>query len=773
MPFSDEWLAATLATLVSDAQIAGIRKDAGGGAASLWESLVAQRLTTDDKILNAVATRFRLPIANLQMLDPKIQESVPEQVVRKYNMLPLRITDSYLEVATANPFDMDAEKMLSFVTGREVRLTLWPPTKIREKLDELYRPEDVVAKLLSGITAEAEVTQLAEDTDDFNKSAEEAAQRPIIKLVDTLLADGITCRASDIHIEPVEGGMVVRYRIDGVLRQVMKIPRSAGIPLLSRIKIMSGMDIADRLRPQDGRCRVAVNNNPVDLRVSTLPASLGEKAVIRILNAKSTVLQLEALGMQVNERTTITKLLANKEGIILVTGPTGSGKTTTLYAALREVQGEGVNIVTVEDPVEYRLGANIVQVQVNEKAGLTFSTALRSILRQDPDVVLIGEIRDQETAQIAVQASLTGHLVLSTLHTNDAPNSVTRLLDMGMEAYKIASALRGVLAQRLLRRLCPACKIPQHEGIDQRVRKWLPEGAELFQAVGCGDCAQTGYRGRFSIVEILVMTQEMERLVGKGVTADQIAAEARTNGMRSLFESGVAHVLLGETSVEELLRVTEPPRANGAGPAVVEEAAPQRKRRHGDPQPGATAAPAAAPPVAAAPAAAAPAAPAPPAAVLPPRGVLDMATFELSPAFELLDDLPPVTAEITRKGAMVLLVDDEDQLRRVMKDLLERQGYTVVEARDGAEALDEADRHAPDIIILDLNLPGIDGYSVLSQLRSRPATRQLPIIVLTAKGDEDNEVRVLQLGADDFLTKPFRARALAARLETALARRQG
>jgi CheY-like chemotaxis protein len=358
-----------------------------------------------------------------------------------------------------------------------------------------------------------------------------------------------------------------------------------------------------------------------------------------------------------------------------------------------------------------------------------------------------------------VQASLTGHLVLSTLHTNDAPNSVTRLLDMGMEAYKIASALRGVLAQRLLRRLCPVCKIPQQAAIDERVRKWLPESAELFQAVGCGECAQTGYRGRFSIVEILVMTQEMERLVGKGVTADQIAAEARANGMKSLFESGIAHVVLGETSVEELLRVTEPPRGNGTAPVVVAEEAPQRKRRHGDPQPGAAPAAVAAPPAAAPPP--------------PPRAVIDMATFELSPAFELLDDLPPVAAEVTRKGAMVLLVDDEDQLRRVMKDLLVRQGYTVVEARDGAQALDEVDRHAPDIVILDLNLPGIDGYSVLSQLRSRPATRQLPIIVLTAKGDEDNEVRVLQLGADDFLTKPFRARALAARLETALARRQG
>jgi Tfp pilus assembly pilus retraction ATPase PilT/CheY-like chemotaxis protein len=514
------------------------------------------------------------------------------------------------------------------------------------------------------------------------------------------------------------------------------------------------MDIADRLRPQDGRCRVAVNGNPIDLRVSTLPASLGEKAVIRILNAKATILSLDALGFLEEERATVTKLLDNKEGILLVTGPTGSGKTTTLYAALRQVQGEGVNIVTVEDPVEYRLGSNIVQVQVHEKAGLTFATALRSILRQDPDVVLIGEIRDVETSQIAVQASLTGHLVLSTLHTNDAPNTVTRLVDMGMEAYKIASALRGIIAQRLLRRLCSHCRIRQSAPLPERVRQHVPAGANLYQAVGCGECAQTGYRGRFAILEILVMTQELERLIGKGATADHIAAAARSGGMRTLFDSGMRHVLLGETSIEELLRVTEPPREDDGkgGPAAPDEERRARRRpvRVVEEDDGV--------PVRA-------------AATLP-AGRMAAPTIELSPAFELLDDLPPARTEVTRKGAMVLLVDDEDQLRRVMRDLLQRQGYTVVEARDGAQALDEVDRHNPDIVLLDLNLPGVDGYSVLSQLRSRPATRQLPVIVLTAKGDEDNEVRVLELGADDFLTKPFRAKALAARLESALSRRR-
>ncbi len=764
MLFSDEWLVPTLSTLVPEAQIAAIRKDAGNASTSLWEALIARRLATDDQILTAVAARFRFQIADLTMLDHHVQEAVPEQLARKYNILPLRITDSFLEIATSNPFDMDAEKMLAFATGREVRLLLYPPTRIRERLDELYRPEDVVSKLLSGISDDAEVTQIKEEQDEYSASAEEAQQRPIIKLVDTLIADGITSRASDIHVEPADGGVSVRYRIDGVLRQVMKIPRSAGIPLVSRVKIMSGMDIADRLRPQDGRCRVAVNGSPVDLRVSTLPASLGEKLVIRILNAKATVLSLDSLGLQEDEQKTMTKLLQNKEGILLVTGPTGSGKTTTLYAALRQVQGEGVNIVTVEDPVEYRLGSNIVQVQVNEKAGLTFATALRSILRQDPDVVLIGEIRDQETAQIAVQASLTGHLVLSTLHTNDAPNTVTRLVDMGMEAYKIASALRGILAQRLLRRLCPHCKIKQTDPLPERIKKYLPGShAEFYQGVGCSECAMTGYRGRFGIVEILVMTAELERLIGRGATADQIAAAAKAGGMRSLFESGIRHVVSGETSVEELLRVTEPPREDTPvytrpGESYDDDEddrdrRPRRPRRPAEDEAGTAA-----------------------HAVQVPAGrtagpEIANPHVDASPAFELLEDLPPTRTELTRKGAMVLLVDDEDQLRRVMKDLLERQGYTVVEARDGAQALDEVDRHAPDIVILDLNLPGVDGYSVLSQLRSRPATRQIPIIVLTAKGDEDNEVRVLELGADDFLTKPFRAKALAARLESALGRR--
>ncbi len=747
MPFLDEWLVPTLESTVPEAAMAAMRKAAEEAPTALWEQLVQRRLMTDDEILNAIAARFRFPLADLTTMDIKVRESVPEGVARKHNVLPLRITDSTLDAATANPFDIDAEKMLAFATGREVRLFLSSPGRIRDRLDEMYRGENLVSKLLGGLDSGADVQQIEDIQDDLGTSADEASQKPIIRLVDMMLADGVTSRASDIHVEPIDGGVTVRYRIDGVLRQVMTVPRAAGIPLISRIKIMSGLDIADRLRPQDGRARIAINENKVDLRVSTLPSTYGEKVVIRILNQKATVLSLESLGLFPDEQVQVERLLGFKEGIILVTGPTGSGKTTTLYSAIRLIQNEGVNIVTVEDPVEFRLGKHIVQVQINEKAGLNFSTALRSILRQDPDVVLVGEIRDGETAQIAIQASLTGHLVLSTLHTNDAPNSVTRLVDMGMQAYKIGAALRGVIAQRLMRRLCLSCRVVQKEPVPERVVPYFTRAKTLYQAKGCPDCAMTGYRGRFSIVEILTMNPDIERLIGQGSTVDLIATAARQNGMLSLFESGLRHVLAGDSSVDELLRVTDIPMEGRYGPAGARQAALGIPSLY---------------PTGVFPAV-------PQAPVAPAAPAVDLAT-----AFELIEESPAegAPAEDESRGVSVLLVDDEDQLRRVMKDLLERDGYLVHEARDGVQALDQVDRVAPDIIVLDLNLPGLDGYEVLTKLRSRPSTQDIPVIVLTAKGDEDNEVRVFELGADDFLTKPFRARALSARLDAVLSRRR-
>ncbi len=766
-PFSarDEWLLVTLDGLLSAEhmeELRGLRED------SFWEAAVRRNFATDDQILSALAGRFRMKIANVSLVSQQAKELVPEQLARKYRILPLAISDSVLDIATADPHDLDCERTLAFALGRTIRMQLAAPTKIAERIDELYRPENVVEKILEGVQTDYDVEAITEEFDDadmdIGSGADRAAERPVIRLVDHIVAEGIQSRASDIHIEPEEAGVAVRYRIDGVLRQVMVLPRAAGIPLVSRIKIMASLDIADRLRPQDGRARVAVNGSRVDLRVSTLPASQGEKVVIRILDQRSTVLSLDSLGLNPDEIERIKGLLEVREGVVLVTGPTGSGKTTTLYSMLRGIQSRGVNIVTVEDPVEYRL-QGIVQVQVNEKAGLTFSAALRSILRQEPDVILVGEVRDKETANIAIQASLTGHLVLTTLHTIDAASSVTRLADIGIEPYKIAASIKGILAQRLMRRLCHSCRELHTGPVPERLRRWFPDGmTTLYRGVGCPDCSMTGYRGRFSITEVLVATPEFERRVAAAESLDRLVDAAREGGMRSLWESGIQHVRNGETSIDELLRVLEAPMDNqgnagggGGGGATVRGSAEDKAERQDAAARQAGALDARA------------------TQVLPPTAANRTHLHAVPPSpmggdsFQLVDEVVPDGRPVVYK---VLLVEDEDALRRVMKDLLEREGFIVFEAADGVKALDEIDRAAPDIVVLDLNLPRLDGYGVLSHLRARPATQDLPVIVLTAKGDEDSEVRVFEFGASDYLTKPFRPRALSARLHSLLARRR-
>jgi type II secretory ATPase GspE/PulE/Tfp pilus assembly ATPase PilB-like protein/ActR/RegA family two-component response regulator len=757
-PARDEWLLATLRDLLQPGQLETLTS---APVESLWDEVLRHKFVDEDAVLQAVAKRFRMKVGDLSKVSQQARELVPETLARRYRILPLAISDSVLDIATSDPLDLDCERTLAFALGRTVRMHIASPRRILDRIDEVYRPENVIEKILENVQGSYELENIEETTDesDLDINAARAGERPVIQLVDRILAEGIQSRASDIHLEPEESGVAVRYRIDGVLRQVMVLPKAAGVPLVSRVKIMAQLDIADRLRPQDGRARVAVSGSRVDLRVSTLPASQGEKVVIRILDQRSTVLSLDALGLLPDEHQRIMELLQAREGIVLVTGPTGSGKTTTLYSMLRSVQGRGVNIVAVEDPVEYRL-QGIVQVQVNEKAGLTFPAALRSILRQDPDVILVGEIRDKETANIAVQASLTGHLVLSTLHTNDAASSVTRLVDIGIESYKIAAALKGVVAQRLMRRLCLTCRELAVGQVPERLQKYFPEVGSLYRPVGCPECSATGYRGRLAIEEVLHTTDEVERRIAGNESVDRINDAAREGGMRSLWESGVAHVRKGETTIEELLRVLEAPqegsKASGAASRVttgeMQRAAPETSK---------------------------------PSAMTAPvmddeetpssqgSGRRRPGTRHSAPStftgdsFELVGDAKVRKAEAKR----VLLVEDEESLRRVMKDLLEREGFVVYEAGDGVLALDEVDRLAPDLVVLDLNLPRLDGYGVLSHLRARAATQKLPVIVLTAKGDEESEVRVFEYGASDYLTKPFRARALSARIHSLLDRK--
>ena len=534
---ADAWLRPIIADLLTAADLAAVDRAV---TTSYWETAARVSALGDDEILSAVADRLRIPPAKRLLVSSQARERVPEELARRYRILPLSVTGDTLEIATANPYDMDCERTLAFSSGRRVRMLLAPPSGIDKRIDEVYRPEDAVAKILDGVAERRELDEAPEPEEPASYLDESAIERPVVKLVDHIVAEGIASRASDIHLEAEEQGIAVRYRIDGVLRQAMTLPRMIGVPLVSRIKIMANMDIADRLRPQGGRARVGANGVGIDLRVSTLPSAHGEKVVIRILDARTTARSLDSLGFSRDESARIHRLLDAREGLVLVTGPTGSGKTTTLYAMLRHLQARGVNIVTVEDPVEYRT-PGIVQVQVNEKAGLTFAAALRSILRQDPDIVLIGEIRDRETAAIAIQASLTGHLVLATLHTIDACSSIARMTDLGVEPQKMAAALKGVIAQRLVRRLC-SCASP----------------------AGCARCGGTGFHGRIAVAEIVIATPELERRISRGDGVSSLVEAARAGGACSIWESGLAHVTAGDSTREELLRVAERP----AGPPV-------------------------------------------------------------------------------------------------------------------------------------------------------------------------------------------------------------
>ncbi|HEX6576357.1 MAG TPA: ATPase, T2SS/T4P/T4SS family [Gemmatimonadaceae bacterium] len=534
----DRWVLPIIADLTSPETADQIEKS---GALSAWEEAARLRVLPEDVLLRAISKKLSTPIASSLSVSEDARALVPERIARKYRVLPLSASSHTLDVATSNPWDLDAERSVAFVSGRSVRMWLAAPHAIRDALDSAYS-NDLVRQL---------------------------ASQPVVRLVDRIVTSGIEQGASDIHLEPEEDGIAVRYRIDGLLRHMMILPKAVGVPLVSRIKIMAKLDIADRLRPQGGHASVYSSGKRIDLRVSTLPASHGEKVVIRVLDPRSAIRSLDSLGLAESDASRLSQLLDIREGLVLVTGPTGSGKTTTLYAALRQIKQRGLNIITVEDPVEYRI-PGIVQVQINEKAGLTFAAALRSILRQDPDVVLIGEIRDRETAAIAIQAALTGHLVFATLHTNDACSSITRLIDLGIDTARLAVALKGIIAQRLVRRLCAECRIVANDGVPAQIRATVSTDLMVYTAVGCEGCGMSGYKGRLAVTEIVLADDKLERAIASGASVDALTSIARTAGCQSLWESGVAHLAQGDTTGDELLRVLEQgaPGSRHAGPDI-------------------------------------------------------------------------------------------------------------------------------------------------------------------------------------------------------------
>jgi len=542
--------------LLTEAQLDGAIASQEESGLPLVSVLLDEGLVDEADLMKAVARRLGIEYVDLSEItvDPAAASLVPENLSNRYAALPYAFDDGRLVVAMADPGNVLAIDDIRAVSGRAVSVVAATKVDIADAARRAARFDDSVSDLADLALAD-EGAEL-EDVGTLEEAAEDA---PVVKLMNTIIARAVNERASDIHVEPGERDLRIRFRIDGVLHEVMTTSRSISNAVVSRIKIMADLDIAERRVPQDGRVSMRVGVRPIDLRVATLPSMYGEKVVMRILDKSAGVASLDDLGFLPYNLERYREAYTKPYGAILVTGPTGSGKTTTLYSTLDILNEPEVNIITVEDPVEYRLDG-VTQIQVNRKAGLLFATALKSILRADPDIVLIGEIRDGETAAIAVEAALTGHLVLSTLHTNDAPSSINRLIDMGVEPFLVSSAIDAVLAQRLARVLCEKCKEAYTPEVVALERIGWEDGLEdgapvLYRAVGCRLCSNTGYRGRIALNEVMPISEELQRLTVKRRSSEDMRNVAIEQGMRTLRQDGLAKVALGVTSVEEVLRV--------------------------------------------------------------------------------------------------------------------------------------------------------------------------------------------------------------------------
>jgi type IV pilus assembly protein PilB len=540
-------------------QLRGAFPDGPPQGGRLGELLIERGLITREQLAHASAVRAGVGLFEPGTpVDSSVTELIDARTVRRYQAVPVRIDpDGRLVVAMADPSNVLALDDLRIITGREIRPLLAPPDEITHLLGETRRLDSVLAGVDDATNfADVRVTDyMVDDGDAANDDA------PVVRLVNSILARGVDEGASDVHFEPQANDMVVRFRVDGVLRNVTTVPSRFSHGIASRIKIMADLDIAERRAPQDGRVGLYVTGRNLDLRVATLPTVYGEKIVIRILDRTNLVMDLRDLGFTNEVLTQFEAIYRRPHGALLVTGPTGSGKSTTLYGTLNQLNSVEQNIITVEDPVEYRL-PGINQVQVNPKAGLSFAAGLRSILRCDPDVIMIGEVRDPETAKIAIESALTGHLVLATLHTNDSAGALSRLSEMGVEGFLSASAVAGILAQRLARRLCVHCREPHQiptsvfgELVDPtRMPTGLGDTAQVYRPIGCARCGGSGYKGRLGVYELLVVSEAIAEMIVTGASADAITHQAQREGMRTLREDGLVKVLRGDTSLEELAR---------------------------------------------------------------------------------------------------------------------------------------------------------------------------------------------------------------------------
>ncbi|WP_025323867.1 type IV-A pilus assembly ATPase PilB [Deferrisoma camini] len=548
--------------ILTPADLERAKEDQRRNGGRLGEALVRLGLVDEQDLVRTLSKQYGVPtvdLANFE-IDPEVTKLVPEDLVQKYRIIPINRVGSTLIVAVDDPSNMFALDDVKFLTGYNVEMVLAAPSAIKEAIDRYYDSSATLLDVMGNFDLdELELVQDEEDVDvaDLERAVEDA---PVVKLVNLILSDAIKKGASDIHIEPYEKSFRVRYRIDGVLYEQMRPPMKLKNAITSRVKIMANLDIAERRLPQDGRIKLKISKNKdMDFRVSVLPTLFGEKIVMRLLDKSNLQLDMTKLGFEEAALKDFQEAIHKPYGMVLVTGPTGSGKTTTLYSALSELNTPETNISTAEDPVEFNL-PGINQVQIHEEIGLNFAAALRSFLRQDPDIIMVGEIRDFETAEIAIKAALTGHMVLSTLHTNDAPSTVNRLLNMGVEPFLVASATNLIVAQRLARRICPNCKeaveVPAQALLDIGVPSDRIGTFTCYRGTGCANCADTGFKGRVALYEVLVITDEIKELILNGASALELKHEAMRQGMKTLRMSGITKLMEGMTTLEEVVRVT-------------------------------------------------------------------------------------------------------------------------------------------------------------------------------------------------------------------------
>jgi type IV pilus assembly protein PilB len=686
----------------------------------LGQILIEMGAASDDEIAQALANQMNIPLIHLSEIEiPKeIIALVPVELVENYLLIPVREEGRKLLVAAVNPLEFYAMDDLRFVTQMSIEIAVASQGEILSAIEKYYPKPELKKELDLGTGLEDEIEfiqqeEQEEDNPNLQDLRDLSSLPPIVRFVNKIFGDAIRCRASDIHIEPQKTSVLLRYRIDGVMREIMKTDRHVHAPLVSRIKVISNMDISVRRRPQDGRSQVKFGKRTYDLRVSSIPTSYGEKITIRILDQAGAARRLEDLALSEKDFETFEKALAKPEGIMLVTGPTGSGKTSTLYACLNRLNSPQVNIFTVEDPVEFDIpGVN--QVQVHPQAGITFAVGLRSILRQDPDIVMVGEIRDSETASIAFQAGQTGHLVLSTLHTNDAPSSVTRLLDLGVQPFIVSDSLIAVIGQRLVRKICPRCKSPD-ELSGKLLKQIAPSVATeqettFWKGKGCEACQYTGYTGRLAIIEILSVTPTLKEMISSTISAATLQRIAEGQGYEPMVIDGLRKAAQGLTTVEEVFRVTSPEFLEN-GHSVSD-------------------------------------------AMYSTELIGDDAIVEKD-SIRLIGSVQP---------KKILLAEENEVTLKLVGNYLEAENYVITKARTGLEALKLTFQQKPDLIITDLMMPELDGIGLIKKLKSQLVTRYIPIIVLTIKSDLDSEVTAINAGADDYITKPVNAKRLLARV---------